>query len=260
MVTCSLNWLLCKKILITNHGQTHTGSNGQVEADRWHLQRLNLFDGLKPETMEQVLQILSVKHFARGEFLFRPGDPQDRLYLLHHGRVKTYVHSVHGQEKIMHLFHPGDAFGGLLLGTTHGQLPWAQALDDVVVSSMDEAAFKRFMQTLPDLCMNLFRYLARHHADDMRRLETFIHTDASESLVLTLLELGDRLGCAGAESFELGARYSHEDLANMIGVVRSTVSETIGQLRQAGVLSGQGRGLIVHRPLAEEFLRGGVHD
>ena len=231
----------------------------QVAADMWSLRRLNLFEGIGRETMEQVLQIVTVKHFARGEFLFRPGDPEDRLYLLHHGRVKTYVHSVHGQEKIMHLFHPGDAFGGLLLGTTHGELPWAQALDDVVVSSMDEAAFKRFMQTLPDLCMNLFRYLARHHADDMRRLETFIHTDASRRLVLTLLELAERQGGAEAESFELGVRYSHEDLANLIGVVRSTVSETIGQLRQIGVLGGQGRCLIVHRLAAEQFLREGIH-
>ena len=228
-------------------------------ADLWNLQRLNLFTGLKPATMEQVLRIVTLERFARGEFVFRPGDPGDRLYLLHHGRVKTYVLSERGQEKIMHLFYPGDAFGGLLLGTTHGELPWAQALDDVIVNSMDEAAFKRFMQTLPDLCMNIFRYMAVHHANDMRRLETFIHTDASQRLVLTLLELGDRMGCAGVESFELGARYSHEDLANMIGLVRSTVSETIGQLRQAGVLSGQGRCLIVHRSAAEQFLREGVH-
>lgn len=245
---------------LANHFQpTHARPENPIVADVWNLQRLNLFEGLKPETMEQVLQIVTVKQIARGEFLFRPGDPEDRLYLLHHGRVKTYVHSERGQEKIMHLFYPGDAFGGLLLGTTHGELPWAQALDDVVVSSMDEAAFKRFMQTLPDLCMSLFRYLAVHHANDMRRLETFIHTDAGQRLVLTLLELGDRLGCAETESFELGARYSHEDLANMIGVVRSTVSETIGQLRQAGVLSGQGRYLVVHRPAAEQFLRESVH-
>src|SRR3970040_590165 len=124
---------------------------------------------------------------------------------------------------------------------------------------MDEAPLKHIMQTLPHLCMSIFRYTAVHHANDMRRLETFIHTDASQRLVLTLLELGDRLGCAEAESFELGARYSHEDLANMIGVVRSTVSETIGQLRQAGVLSGQGRCLIVHRSAAGQFLREGIH-
>ena len=220
----------------------------------WNLRKLDLFSGLKPATMEQVLRIVSARHIERGEYLFRPGDPCNLLYFLHHGRVKTHVYSKQGQEKIMHIFYSGDAFGGLLLGTTHGEVPWAQAMDDVIVSYMVESAFKRFMQTFPDLCMNIFRYMADHHADDMRRMERFIHTDARSRLVHTLLDLGDKLGHAEAESFEIAPSYTHEELANMIGVVRSTVSVMIGQLRIEGVLGGQGRHLVVHRRAAERFL------
>jgi len=119
---------------------------------------------------------------------------------------------------------------------------------------MDEAAFKRFMQAYPDLCMNLFRYMTAHHVADMRRMEILIHTRASHRLVLTLLDLGDRLGYSEVQRFELDPCFTHEDLANMIGVVRSTVSELIGELRREGVLSGQGRRLIVHRQAAERFL------
>ncbi len=219
-----------------------------------NLRQLDLFSDLKPNTIEQILRIITVRHFESGEYIFRPGDPCDRLYLLHHGRVKTHVYSDSGQEKIMHIFHPGDAFGGLLLGTTHGDVPWAQAMDDVIVSYMDESAFKRFMGAFPDLCMNIFRYMAEHHADDMRRMERFIHTDARSRLVHTLLDLGSRLGYAEAEFYELAPSYTHEDLANMVGVVRSTVSDVIGQLRREGVLGGQGRSLIVNRSAAEQFL------
>jgi CRP/FNR family transcriptional regulator len=222
--------------------------------DLWNLRKLNLFVDLKPKTMEQVLRIVTVKHFQRGEFVFRPGDECDRLHLLQHGRVKTYVHSEQGQEKIMHVFYPGDAFGGLLFGTTHGELPWAQALEDVIVVSMDETAFKRFMQAFPDLCMNIFRYMADHHANDMRRLESFIHTNASHRLLLTLLNLGNRLGYSQAESFQLAPGFTHEELANMVGVARTTVSELIGQLRRTGVLGGRGRCLIVNRQAAEQLL------
>jgi len=222
--------------------------------EMWNLQQLDLFSDLNAEMREEVLRIVSVKYIERGDFIFRPGDPCNRLYLLHHGRVKSFVYSEQGQEKIMHIFYPGDAFGGLLMGTTYGELPWAQAMDDVIVSYLDETAFKRFMQTFPDLCMNIFRYMADHHADDMRRMERFIHTDARSRLVHTLLDLGDKLGHAQAESFEIAPGYTHEELANMIGVVRSTVSEMVGQLRSEGVLGGQGRRLVVHRRAAERLL------
>ncbi len=223
-------------------------------SELWNLPRLNLFDDLQPETMELVMSIVTVRQFRRQSIIFRPGDPGNRFCFLHHGRVKTYRLSEQGHEKIMHIFLPGDAFGDLLFGAPGGELPWAETLDDVVISFMDELAFKRFMVELPDLCLNIFRYMAAHHAADMRRLESFIHTDASHRLVVTLLELGDRLGQSEAEQFELTS-FTHEDLANMIGVVRSTASELIGQLRQAGVVSNRGRCLIIHRRAAQHFLQ-----
>ncbi len=222
--------------------------------DLWNVQGLNLFAGLDPTQKEKVFRIVRMEHFQPGEFLFCPGDPGDRLYLLHQGRVKTFVLSEQGREKIMHIFHPGDAFGSLLHGALNRDLPWAQALDHVTVSSMDEASFKRFMQTCPDLCMNLFRYMTAHHIADMRRMEILIHTRASHRLVLTLLDLGDRLGCSEAEAFELDPCFTQEDLANMIGVVRSTVSTLIGQLQRRGVVSRRGRRLIVRRGAARRFL------
>ncbi|RME04455.1 MAG: Crp/Fnr family transcriptional regulator, partial [Bacteroidetes bacterium] len=105
-----------------------------------------------------------------------------------------------------------------------------------------------------DLCMNIFRYMADHHADDMRRLESFIHTDAGHRLLLTLLNLGDRLGYGDAESFQLSPGFTHEELANMVGAARTTISELIGQFRREGILGGHGRCLIVNRRAAEQRL------
>ena len=65
--------------------------------DLWSLQRLDLFADLDPATIDQILRIVQVKHVRQGDFVFRPGDPSDCLYLLQHGRVKTFVHSEQGQ-------------------------------------------------------------------------------------------------------------------------------------------------------------------
>ncbi|PJF40243.1 MAG: Crp/Fnr family transcriptional regulator [Chloroflexi bacterium] len=217
------------------------------------LHNLDLFAGLGRDEITAVLDIVNVRAFRAGQIIFRPGDASDRLMLLHHGTVKTYIH-VGGQERIMHVFQPGDAFCGLLFGTRHGDLPWAEAMTDAVVCIMDEAAFMRFMVNFPRLCLNLFRYMADHHAADMRRIEGLLQANATHRLIHVLLEIGHRLGYDHADVFALDPTFTQEDLASMIGVARPTVSTMINDLRRLGVLSGSGRNLIVHRQAALQFL------
>jgi CRP/FNR family transcriptional regulator len=225
--------------------------------DLWNLHRLELFTGLEPHDLEKIGQIITTQRFAAQDFIFYPGsESYNQFYLLHQGRVKTYNISQKGKEKVLHIFLPGDAFGGLLLPVDNKeQQPWAQALDDVLVGVIDEPAFKRLMQTCPDLVMNLLRYMTSLHANDMHRLESLLHTKAVNRLVRILLYLGERLGCGDAEQFEIDPGFTHEDLARMAGVARTTVSESISQLRRAGVLHSESRPLIVNRRAAEQFLQ-----
>ncbi len=218
------------------------------------LRKFPLWDHLDESELEQLLTIVNVRSYRASETLFCPGDDPNYLYLLYHGQVKTYTLSLRGQEKIMHIFSPGDAFGGLLLGVVDETLPWAQAIGDVVVCIMDETGFKQFMQRCPNLCLALFRYMTQHHVHDMQRLERLLHTRAADRVVLTLLELGHRLGQEHLAEFQIHT-FSQEDIGNMVGLVRSTVTETISQLRREGVVSGHGPKMIVHRNAAERYLQ-----
>ncbi len=219
------------------------------------LQEFPLWADLQAKEIDELLEIVTVVGFRSGEILFDPDSSPNYLYLLQHGRVKTYVFSPQGHEKIMHIFRPGDAFGGLLLGVVDGKLPWAQAIGDVITCVMDETALMSFMQRCPGTCLGLFRYMAAHHVEDMRRIEQMLHTKAPQRVVLALLDLGHRLGYDHVEQFTISPHFTQEDIGNMIGLVRSTVSEIISDLRRVGVVSGQGRNLIVHRRVAEQYLR-----
>ena len=225
-----------------------------LHSSKLKLDKFPLWAELQTTEVDDLLEIVALKGFKSGEILFTPADSPNCLYLLQHGRVKTYVHSPQGHEKIMHIFCPGDAFGGLLLGVVDGTLPWAQAVGDVVTCVMDEAAFMKFMQRCPNTCLGLFRYMAAHHVEDMRRIEQMLHNKANQRVVLALLELGHRLGHDHAEQFTISPYFTHEDIGNMVGIVRSTVSEIISDLRRAGVVTGQGRTLIIHRRAAEQHL------
>ncbi|MDQ4078883.1 MAG: Crp/Fnr family transcriptional regulator [Chloroflexota bacterium] len=228
-----------------------------TEIELWNLQHIDLLADLSATEIEAVLDAVSVETFEPGEFVIAPSSRSDRLYLLYHGRVKSFVVTKQGQEKILHIFSSGDAFGDLLLEPATIERPCVQALDEVVLLTMDEDTFKRLIQAVPQVALNLCRYMAAHHAADVRRLRSFIHTKAIYRLVLMLLELGDQLGQSEAEYITFNANFTHADLANMIGVARGTASELLSELRRAGIISGKGRELIIHRRAAQRFLEEG---
>ncbi len=226
-----------------------------VPRRRLRLHDFPMWKNMTAAEMEKMLRIMTIKGYKRGEILFNPLDEPNRLHLLQLGRVMTYNLTPQGQKKILHIFSPGDAFGALLLGAVDGRLPWAEAIEDVVICSMDESGFKEFMSGCPNMVLDLFKYMSEIHVDVMRRLQGLLHTTADYRVVMALLELGRRLGHQDDEEFNISSHFTHEDIANMIGVVRTTVSEAISQLRDSGIVSGSGRQLIVHRRRAEKYLQ-----
>jgi CRP/FNR family transcriptional regulator len=172
----------------------------------------------------------SLRRFAAGDLVFSAGEGIRHLFLLLEGIVKTYVYSPRGQQQIIHVFYPGDAFGGLVFG--RDQEPWAEAMTDVALICMDESELKELMQSFPEVCMNILEAMVDHHRTHVERMQTLLHKD-------TVVIRGG---------------FTHQDLANMIGVVRSTVSELMSELRRLGIVSGTSREICIGRGAARRFL------
>ncbi len=221
---------------------------------RLRLHDFPMWNNMTDEELDRLPDIVTIRGHRRGEILFNPTDEPNRLYLLQLGRVKTYVLTSDGRKKILHIFAPGDAFGALLLGAVGGKLPWAEAMEDVIVCSMDEINFKSFMLSCPNMCLDLFKYISQIHVEAMHRLQGLLHTRAEQRVVMALLDIGRRLGHGEDHDFTISPYFTHEDIADMIGVVRSTVSELISSLARQGIVSREGRQLIVHHDAAEQYL------
>lgn len=220
--------------------------------DPAELQHLRLFSGVDDDEIGRLLGDYRVKHFAAGDLVFAAGQGCRELFLLLEGIVKTYDYSPQGFRQIIHVFYPGHAFGGLVFGSE--QERWAEAMEDAAVLVLDETDFKQLMQSFPDVCLNILDDMVEHHTSHVRRMQSLLHTRAGHRLALTLLHLGDLQGDADSAEFALRGGFTHRDLASMIGVVRSTVSELFGELRARGVVRGERREIRVDRLAAEEYL------
>lgn len=219
------------------------------------LRNIRFFEHLTPEEQRGLSPLLEVRHYRKGELLFRMGQPADRLYFLQEGTVKVSALSPTGAERILDIFKPGDTFGEQIFSADKRRVGAAQALSHVTAQTVTEEGFRRLMQMHPGICPNFVRHLVGRQRRILMRLEALLHTQVSTRLLAILLDLGQRCAQLVDDSYNLPGEVSQADLARMSGLNRSTVSLVINDYRRRGVLAGKGRRIVIHRTPALALLK-----
>ncbi len=221
----------------------------------WNMRGINLFSGLTSNEIEEVLKLAPPKSYHKGEYIFFAGDAADALFILQLGTVKVSYITSNGDEKILNIFRPGDIFGELFLGKYRHRIGQAQALDDVIVCKMSEEIFLSLTQRLPRIALNFIRHLADSQRETLARTHALMRAEAKYRLLGILLSIVRRYAYTDSVWVELPPSLTQEDIANMAGLNRSTVSSVVNDLRREGILGGTGRSLTVNRTAIEALLK-----
>jgi len=222
----------------------------------WYLRRLNLFEGMSAEEVERVSHDLRMRSCSAKSSVL--DGSSERVYMVKQGRVRLYHITENGQEVTTAVLVPGQLFGlGALFGKG-GDATFAEALEDTVICDAAAQDFINMMARHPILMAKVMMAMARQ----MIRLESTIESIVSRpvagrlaDLVITLAEQGER----SSNGAILLPAYSHEELGKMIGATRESVSRALGDWRRAGIITMQGRRIVIRKPAALRAQAGG-HD
>ena len=220
----------------------------------WNLRDVELFSSLEPHEIEEIMRVMPSYEYQRGQYVFYAGDVADSLFVLHSGTVKVSYITLNGDEKVLNIFKPGDVFGELFLGKYRHRIGEAQALEHVVVGRLCEETFLDLVARFPRIALNFMRHLADFQRETLARMHALMRMEARYRLLGTLLSVARRYCCTDGSWFELPASLTQEDIANMAGLNRSTVSTLINELRRENILGGSGRSLAVNRAAVETIL------
>lgn len=218
----------------------------------WAMKDANLFQKLSAEEVASILQMMPSSSYSRGEHVYFAWDEGDYLFLVHQGSIKLYYVTESGQEKILGVFQAGEIFGELFLGKYKYRMGHAQALTDVTLHRVDEKVFLRLIQQVPRLALNLVQYLAEKRRDALIRIHALLQKEPRNCLLITLHSILLQQDGADLEAVPIPRALTQQNLANITGLNRTTVSALINQLRRDGILGGRGRMLIIN---TKPFLR-----
>jgi CRP-like cAMP-binding protein len=204
--------------------------------------------------MRKIASLYTQKWFPRGAKIFQEGEPADCLYILRRGMVKLISLSDKGKETILHILKPNEVFGELLLAEERRPFA-AVALEDSLVAVISQQSFVELLSTIPAVALSFIRLLSKRLATVERELAEFGHTWSHHRLARVLLQLSKKYGKELPTGTLINARLTHEDLANLIGTSRETVTTQLSKFNRMGLLKREASRFVVARPKLVDFIR-----
>ncbi len=218
---------------------------GETEKGRGvHLTESPLFEGLSSHERERALTSCIKMRYRRGEPVFSVGDSTEFIYILEEGHVRLGSLEGGGLERILNIFKPGDVFGEILFSVRHRPFQ-AVAVDDAQVAIMSKATFLQFLSTSAEWGINFIRLISDRLLSVQSDRAALSNTWTRPRLAHLLLKLADTLGVPTPQGTLIAVPVTHEALANMIGASRVRVTSYLNQLRRDGLLSRQGRFMVI---------------
>jgi len=228
-----------------------------AEVERLRLALLHqndLFRGMPKEEVEAIGSRLPMVTARRGQVVFQPGVTGEALFLVKTGRVSIYRLAHDGRKVVLALLGPGGAFGEMPFVGQSMDDAYAEVVEDAALCIMSRVDLEDLLSRRPEIGIGLVRALARRVREMEDRLEELAVRSVPARVARLLLKLSDAAGAVEG--------FSHQELADLLGTSRETVSRALVEFRNQGLIEIERRHLrILDRErlqaLADELGEGG---
>ena len=208
-----------------------------------------IFRGLSSHALDDLVARLQVRTRAAGAILVAQDDPGDALFVIFSGRVKVALFADNGREVTLATLGPGEFFGEMSLFDGRPRSASVVALDDTTVLTLTRDAFFEHLRQQPQTAVNLLGEMTRRLRRADETIADLALHDVHARLVRTLERLARDGGEETAEGLVLRRRPTQQELANMVGACRETISRAFTALVGKGLLQARGRSLFISRRL-----------
>ncbi len=221
------------------------------------LRELAVFALLDDEEIELICQQGYVKNYRSGEIIFFEDDSDKNLYLLVQGRVKLTMLSSEGKEKVMTILQAGDIFGEISLFDNNPHPVTAEVAEQSRLMILNWDKLEKIIMKQPRMALKIIEALSKKTRLLASQVRDLVFHDATGRLVNLLQRFARDFGRSGEEGTVIDLILTHQEIANLLGVSRVTVTKTLNALIDKGLIKIKDRKIML---LDEERLSRLIED
>jgi len=209
------------------------------------LKQIPLFSELSDRDLEKIFQVASRQRYHKDNIILIEEEVGSTMFVILSGRVKISRISDDGREVILSILSDGDFFGEMSLLDGHTRSANVTAIEESELLVIRREEFLQMLKEFPQIAINLLKELAQRIRKSDEHIKSLSLQDATGRVASTLLRIAEDSGVFRKGQVEIQELPLQQDLANMAGTSRETISRVIKSLTDDGYLKKQSGKIII---------------
>jgi len=199
------------------------------------------FCAMSPQSVKMLEQVKFTAMYPKGSLLFVEGEPARGVFVLCSGKVKLTTSSSEGRTLILRIAGAGDLLGASAVFLQKSYEMSVETIEPCQINFIRSEEFMAWIQNDREAMMSVARQLSGDYYAAQREIRSFgLAQTTTEKLARLVLDWCDQGGEKTASGMRLKVLLTHEEIAQMIGTTRETVTRLLTSLRSKKVIEVKG--------------------
>jgi len=209
------------------------------------LSKVPLFSGLSEGELGFLLERVVSKKYSASEMVFSEGEPCAGLFVDESGSVRIYKSSPGGREQVLSIEGPGGSIAELPVFDGGNYPASVIAIEDTVLLFVSRQDFQALCLAHPQVSLKVLKVVGGRLRRLVGIIEELSFTTVRHRLSAYLLRMAKKEGRKVAQGVEITLPTNNQELAAQIGTVRELVSRNLSRLQAEGLITIDGRTVVL---------------
>jgi len=217
----------------------------------------HLFCNLSLPAAQRLNEIKSTAVYPKGAMLFIEGQQARGVFVLCAGRVKLSTSSREGKTIITKISDPGDVLGLNAVVSSRTYEVTAEMMEPGQANFIPKDSLLHFLREFPEVAVRVAQQLSRNYYTAYEEIRTLgLAVSPSEKFAKLLLSWSSKSIIQTDGSMQVKLTLTHEEIAEIIGTTRETVSRLFSDFKKKQLLQLKGATLVLRsRPALEHLVQ-----
>lgn len=218
---------------------------GKKDLDQYHYRVYSPWMKLKSYNWEFLISDANLKTYDKNEIIYYQEEYNDFAYIVKKGRVRISFFSPDGDVKVLTIVEEGSMFGELSIMDDLPNMVTAKTIVESQIYQISKKTFINKLKNEPEIAFNISKNLARKVRLLSSQIQDLSFSDSKTRVISTLIKLSENHGNIIDGDYMIDVKFTHQEMANLTGLCRVTVSNIMSELSNEGFICKKSGHVIV---------------